>query len=111
MFFREQAAKHFAAGIDAAAKNRTVWPRKINMLENALLVRLLRREMYRFDAGFGDAHHFAGLDFAHITRVEKIERTGFACYDPHFALGRGELAQVQRTEAARVAHFVKFVWR
>jgi len=47
------------------------------MFENALLERFRRREADGFDAGFGDAHHFAGLDFADVLRVEQIERAGF----------------------------------
>ncbi len=81
------------------------------MLENTLLMRLRRREVDRLDAGFGDAHHFAGLDFADVFCVEQIEGTGFAGDDPgFFALRRDEFAKIQWTEAARIANGVKLFW-
>src|SRR5579859_8176792 len=78
MLFGEKAAEHLAAGIDAAAEDGTVRPREIDMFENALLMRLGRREVNRFDAGFGNTHHFTGLDLADVFGVEKIERARFA---------------------------------
>ena len=77
MLARQQAAEHFAAFVDGAAENHAVGPREIDVLKNAVLLRLFRREVNRFDAGSGDAHHFAGLDFANVLRVEQIERAGF----------------------------------
>src|SRR6267142_279544 len=110
MFFREQAAEHFAASIDAAAEDGAVRAREIDVLENAMLVRLRRGEVNGFDAGLGDAHHFAGFDFADILRVEKIEGAGFAGDDPDFfAFWRNEPAEIERPEAARVADGVKFI--
>ena len=50
------------------------------MLENTLLELFLRRKVDGLDAGFGDAHHFAGLDFADVLRVEQIEGAGFRGY-------------------------------
>src|SRR5262249_29519702 len=44
MLTRKQAAEFFAAFVYAAAKDDTVGSREIDMLENAELVRLLRRE-------------------------------------------------------------------
>src|SRR6266403_180183 len=82
MFAREQATEHLAAFVDGAAKDNAVGPGEIDVLENALLERLLRREVDRLDAGFGDADHFAGFDFADILGVEEIERARFGGYQP-----------------------------
>src|SRR5258706_11888677 len=110
MFARELAAQSFAAVIYAAAKNGAVWPREIDMLKNTLLERFLRREMDGLESRLGDAQHFAGLDFAEVLRVEQIECAGFAGDDPGgFATGRGEFSEIQRAEAAWVAHGVKFI--
>src|SRR5205823_7337263 len=59
MLVREQAAKHFAALVDGAAEDNAVRAREIDVLENALLVWLGRREMDGLDAALGDAHHLA----------------------------------------------------
>src|SRR5580692_4973033 len=77
MLAGEKTAEGFAAFVHAAAEYDAVRPREIDMLENALLQGLFRREVDGLDAGAGDAHHFAGLDFADVLRVEKIERAGF----------------------------------
>ncbi len=87
MFARENAAESFAAGVDGTAEDDAVWPREIDVLENAILVRLLRREMDGLDAGFGDADHFAGLDFANVLRVEQIEGASFGSNHPGFRSG------------------------
>ena len=93
--------------IDGAAEDQAVGPREIDVLEDAVLVRLLGGEMQRFDAGSGDAHHFAGLDFADVFGAEQIERAGFRGDDP----GVAEPAEAERAEAARIAHGVEFVAR
>src|SRR5271167_543669 len=77
MFAREQAAESFAALVDGAAENNAVRAREIDMLEYALLYRLFRREVDGLNAGAGDAHHFAGFDFADVLSVEQIERASF----------------------------------
>src|SRR5438132_8876711 len=108
IFFGEKATEHLTAGIDAAAEDGAVRTREIDMFENTLLMRLGRREMNGLDAGFGNAHHFAGRNFADVFRVEEIESAGFAGDDPgFFALRRDELAKIEWTEAARIADGVK----
>src|ERR1700722_4101662 len=77
MFAREKAAEGFAAFVDAATKNNAVRAREIDMLENALLHGLFRREVDGLDTRARDAHHFAGLDFADVLGVKQIERAGF----------------------------------
>ncbi len=110
MFARKQAAEHFAALVDGAAKNNAVRARKVDMLENALLVRLRGREVDGLNAAFGDAHHFAGLDFADILRVEQIKRAGLRSHQPrNEAAGRREFAENERAKAAGIAHGVEFV--
>src|SRR5438105_14985865 len=110
MFAGEQAAEHFATLVDGAAKNDAVRPREVNMLENALLVLLGGSEVNGLDAALGDAHHFAGLDFADVLRVEQIERAGFAGDEPGgAAAGRRKFAENERAEAARIARGVKLV--
>ena len=72
----------------------------------------LRREMDGFDARAGDAHHFAGLDFADVLGVEQIERASFRGDEPNFAArGQRKFTEHKRTEAARIAHGVEFVLR
>src|SRR6266566_7295514 len=68
MFAREQAAEHFAALVDGAAENYAVRTREVDVLENALLMLFRGREVDGLNAAFGDAHHFAGLDFADVLR-------------------------------------------
>src|SRR6266851_7070407 len=64
------------------------------------------------DAGFGDAHHFAGLDLADVLRVEEIEGTGFGCDEPGIeAAGGSEFAENERAEAAGIADGVELVLR
>src|SRR5580704_1688614 len=70
MFAREESAERFAAFVDGAAENDAVRAREIDMLENALLHGLLRREVDGLDAGARDAHHFARLDFADVLCIE-----------------------------------------
>ena len=107
MFAREQAAEAFAALVHRAAENQAIGPRKIDVLEDAVLQRLFRREVERFDAAARDAHHFAGLDFAHVFGADQIERAGFRSDEP----GAAEAAEAQRAEAARIADGVHFVAR
>src|SRR6059036_76761 len=107
MLASEQAAENFAALVDGAAENDAVRAREIDMLENALLVLFRWGEMDRLDAAFGDADHFAGLDFAEVLRVEEIEGAGFAGDEPgRVAAGRREFAESERAEAAGIAHGV-----
>src|SRR5208282_3658919 len=72
MLSREEAAEGFAAFVDAAAENNAVRAREIDMFENALLQGFFRREVDGLDARAGDAHHFAGLDFADVLSVEQV---------------------------------------
>ncbi len=100
MFFGQRAAQRLSAFVDGAAKDNAVRPREINVLENALLARLFRRETNGLNAGARDAHHFAGLDFADVLRIQQIERARFRGHQP----GVAQPAEIQRAEAARVAH-------
>src|SRR5436309_2310624 len=110
MFAREQAAEHFAALVDGAAEDDAVRAREVDVFENALLMLLRGREMDGLYAAFGDAHHFAGLDFADVLRIEQIERAGFRSHEPgQGAAGSRKLAENQRAEAARVAHGIQLV--
>src|SRR5215472_10887201 len=110
MFAREQAAEHFAALVDGAAENDAVRTREIDVLENALLMLLRGREVDGLDAAFRDAHHFTGLDFADVLRVQQVERAGFRSHEPgKGATRRQKLAEGQRAEAARVTHGVQLV--
>ena len=112
MFARQETPEHFPTFVDGAAENDAIRPRKIDMLENALLVLFFGREMDGFDARLGDAQHFAGLDFADVLRVEQIEGAGFRGDQPGGkAAGSGELAENERTEAARIADRIKLVLR
>src|SRR5579864_8870721 len=77
MLAGKQAAKHFAALVDGAAEDDAVRAREVDVLENALLMRLGGSEMNGLDAALGDAHHFARLDFADVLGVEQIEGAGF----------------------------------
>src|SRR5580658_4452802 len=73
---------------------------------------LFGREVDGLDARAGDAHHFAGLDFADVLRVEQIERAGFRSNQPGLAASwQSKPAEHKRAEAARVAHGNKFVLR
>ena len=54
-----------------------------------------------------NAHHFAGLDIAHVCGADQIESAGFRRHDP----GAVELAERERAETARVAQRVHFVAR
>src|SRR5690242_13047984 len=110
MLAREQTAEHFAALVNGAAENNAVGTREIDMLENALLMRLGGREVNGLDAALGDAHHFSRFDFADVLRVEEIESAGFAGDEPGgVAAGSCEFAENERSEAARIADGVKLV--
>src|SRR5215510_10231689 len=105
MLAREQAAQHFAALVNGAAEDDAVRAREVDMLENALLMWFRGREVDGLDPGFGDAHHFAGFDFADVLRVEKVKRAGFAGDEPGSETAAcRELAENERAKAARIAH-------
>src|SRR6267142_14294 len=84
-----ETAEHFAGVGDRTAEDDAVGTRKIDVLEDTVLVRLRRAEADGFDAGAGDADHFAGFDFADVGGVEKIESTGFGGDDPGILAFRG----------------------
>src|SRR5262249_7996722 len=107
MFFGERAAQSFTASADGAAEDDAVGARKIDMLEDALLVLLFWGEADGFQAAFRDAHHFAGLDFADVCRVEKIKGAGLRGGEPSVA----EAAENQRPKAPGIADGVKLVLR
>src|SRR5260370_10722612 len=110
MFVREEASEHISGVGYGAADDDAVGTRKIDVLEDAVLVRLRRAEADGFDAGAGDADHVAGLDFADVGGVEKIESAGFGGDDPGILAFRGrELAEDERTEATGIADGVEFV--
>ena len=113
MLASEHAAECFAAGVDGTAEDDAVWAREIDMFENTMLVRLLWREMNGLDAGLGNAHHFAGFDFADVLRVEQIEGASFGGDHPGFGsgFGGGQFSEDQRAKAARIADGVEFVRR
>src|SRR5260370_1627239 len=111
MLAREEAPEHLAAFVHGAAEDDAVWAGKIDVLENALLERLFWREVNGLDAGFGDAYHFAGFDVADVLGVEQIESGSFRGNEPGIeAAGGSEFAENERTEAARIAHGVEFVF-
>src|SRR5271154_5867756 len=105
MLARKDAAEGFAASVDGTAEDDAVRSREIDMLEDAMLVRLLRREMDGLNAGFRDAHHFAGFDFADVLRVEQIEGAGFGGDHPGLGVGLrgGQFSEDQRTKATWIA--------
>src|SRR5262249_57797241 len=106
----QQTAELFPALVHAAAENGAVRPRKIDMLKDAELVRLFRRETNRLQSGSRNTQHLAGFDLPDVVRVEEIERAGFAGDDPSgFAVGRDHPAEIQRAEAARIANRVELV--
>src|SRR5216684_3384869 len=107
MLFRQQLPERLAAVVHRAAKNRAVGPREIDVLENAVLMRLFRREMDGLDPRARNAHHLAGLDLADIFRAEQIEGAGFRSHHPH----RTQPPDIERAEAARIADGVKLVER
>src|SRR5260370_18884595 len=112
MFVREEASEHISGVGYGAADDDAVGTRKIDVLENAVLVRLRRAEEDGFDAGGGDADHFGGFDFADVGGVEKIEGAGFRGDDPSIlAFRRRKFAENERTEAAGIADGVQFVLR
>src|SRR5205807_2270302 len=90
----EQAAQHFAAPVYGAAEDQAVWPRKIDVLENAVLVRLGQREADRLEPGPRDAHHLARLDLAHVLGAQQIERAGLRSQQPRAP----QATQVERPE-------------
>src|SRR5260221_2944595 len=110
VFLGEEASEHFAAVGDRAGGDDAIWAREIDVLENAVLVRLRRGGANGFDARAGDADHFAGFDFADIGGVEKIEGACFGGDDPGVgAIGRRKFAEDERAEAAGIADCVEFV--
>src|SRR5262249_13364199 len=96
MLLREGAAESLAAGVDRAAEDDAVWARKIDVLEDALLVRLSRGETDRLQTGSRDANHFAGFDFADVPGVQEIKSAGFRSDEPRVA----QSAEHQGAEAA-----------
>src|ERR1700686_5570559 len=98
MFLSEQAPKSFTALVYRAAKNNTVWTRKIYVFEYAVLLLLGRRKANGLDARFGDAHHLPRFHFANVLRVEKIKRASFGRYHPRFrgTFRRGQSAKHQQ---------------
>jgi len=60
MLLGEEAPKHLAAFVHGAAKNNAVRAGEIDMLENALLELLFRREVNGLYAGLGNANHWPG---------------------------------------------------
>src|SRR5260370_22892116 len=111
MLAREEAPEHLAAFVHGAAEDDAVWAGKIDVLETALLERLFVREVNGIDAGFGDAYHFAGCDLADVLGVEQIQSASFRGNEPGIeAAGGSEFAENERTEAARIAHGVEFVF-
>src|SRR5258707_1076761 len=85
MFFGQRAAQRFPALVDGAAKDDAIRPREIDVFENALLERVFGRKVNGLDARARDAHHFAGLDFAHVLRVDQIELARFRRNQPGIA--------------------------
>ena len=75
------------------------------MLENALLQRLRRGKANRLDPRPRNPHHLAWLDFAHILRIQQIERARLARYQP----GIAKPSQIQRPKPARIAHRVQLI--
>ena len=61
------------------------------------LLRLERKQA--LDALGGDDDHLAGLQVAHETRADDVERAGFGSQDP----GAVEIAEHQRPDAERIA--------
>ena len=107
MFPRQQAAQHLAAFLHHAAKDEAVGPGEINMLENAVLQRLFRREAQRFNSCSGDPQHLAGFDVADIGGADQIEGACFRSNDPAVA----ESPEGQRAETARVTQRVHLIAR
>src|SRR5690348_13636212 len=105
MLAGEEAAQALARGIHGTAEDDAIGPREIDMLENAVLMRLLRREANGLGAALGDSQHFAGLDFALVFRANQIECAGLRGDHPRAA----EPAEAERPEAARVANGENFI--
>ena len=105
---REQAAQHFAAAVDGAAKDQAIGARKIDVLENAVLVAASAGAKWIDSTPLLEMRtHLAGLDFANVFRADQIERAGFRSDHP----GVAESAEAERAEAARIANGVKLVAR
>jgi len=105
MLAGEPAAELLAALLNGAAEDEAIGPGEIDVLEDAVLVGLLRGEMDGLLAGAGDAQHFAGLDVADVFRADEIEGAGFRGDHP----GALEAAESERAEAAGVADGVELV--
>ena len=87
MLASEKFAERFAAVMHAAAENQAIGAREIDMLENAVLMRLGRREANGFESRARDAQHFSGFDFANVIRIQQIERASFGC--DHIGIAAG----------------------
>src|SRR5271170_5226136 len=77
------------------------------MLEDAILMRLLRSEPNRFKSAARNSHHLSGFHFAHVFRIDQIERATFRCGYP----GSVESSESKRTKPARVANRINLIAR
>src|SRR5690348_5192216 len=107
MLAGEKAAEALTREVHGPAEYDAIGPGEIDVLENAVLMRLFRREANGFDAALGDAQHFARLDFAFVFSVDKIEGAGLRRNHPRAAAP----AEAEPTEAARVTDGEDFVTR
>src|SRR5579864_1779217 len=107
MFARQQTAEAFARRVHGAAEDDAIGARKINMLEDAVLMLLFGRETNGFDAASGNAQHFAGLNVTDIFRADQIEGARFRADNP----GVAEASEGERAETARVADRENFIAR
>src|SRR6202034_4015154 len=107
MLLGQKASEALAALVHRASEDHAVRPRKINMFEDAILMRLLRRETNGFQAAARNARHFSRLHFAHVFGVDQIESARFRSSHP----GSVKASETKRTKPARIANRVNFVAR
>ncbi len=105
MLLSQQSAQAFAAFVHRTPENHAVGTGEVNVLEDAILMRLFGRESNGFDAAARNPHHFPGFHFAHVFGVDQIERASFRGSHPRSI----QPAETERAEAARVAYSVNFI--
>ena len=106
-FARQQPPEVGAHLVDALAEHFAVGPREVDVLEHAVRQRRRRERADRFQAVRPDDDHLAGLDVAHVGRVDQIERAGLRAHDPRVA----EPAERERPESVRIARGDQMILR
>ena len=89
--------------VDAAAVEVRVGPCKVHVLEDAALRLGQVRQADALHARAVDDEHLAGLDVADVLGADEVERDGLARDDVRVLAARGQDAEAERTDAARIA--------